>query len=74
MFTVDHIGDCTIILLNDTAVSYESENPYRNHDKCNAEFSCSAGQIPEYQIQRLHTSSYSCGWYYQTDYLGLYIN
>ena len=69
--------DCTISPINETAVSYESEHPYGNYDKCNAEFSCSVGQVPEYRIQRLHIKNRSYSGvpvYCAYDSLGLYIN
>ena len=75
MYTTEQSDDCTISLHNETAVSYESENPYRPYDKCNAEFSCSAGRIPEYRIQRFRTEPWSYfGSCYIRDYLGLYIS
>ena len=54
MYNTDESDNCTISLVNETALSYETENEY-NEFKCNAEFSCSVGQIPEYRIQRLNT-------------------
>ena len=71
MYNTEESDDCTISLVNETALSYESEHPYSNNDECNAEFSCSIGKIPEYRIQVLRTeSSSSCSY----DSLGLYIN
>ena len=71
LYTVGDGDDCTITPLNKTAVSYESESPYADYDKCNANFTCSVGKILEYRIQRFEIErSRSC--YY--DSLGLYIN
>jgi len=44
--------DCTISLINDTAVVYETEDPYDDGDECNAEFYCPNGQVLRYSIQR----------------------
>ena len=64
MYNTDESDNCTISLVNETALSYETENEY-DEFKCHAEFSCSVGQIPEYRIQRLNTvPSGSC--YYQS--------
>ena len=75
MYNTDESNDCTIRLVNETALSYESEHPYGNNDECNAEFSCSVGKIPEYRIQLLDTaSSYTYSRSCSFDSLGLYIN
>ena len=73
MYNTHESDDCTIRLLNETAVSYESKHPYGNYDECKAEFSCSVGQIPEYRIQRFEIEG---DIYKQCKYdsLGLYIN
>jgi len=63
--------DCTISAINDTAVVYETEDPYHSGDECNAEFSCPNGQVLRYSIQRFEIEEHSSCEY---DSLGLYIN
>jgi len=50
---------CTISLINDTAVVYETEDPYHDNDKCNVDFSCPNGQVLRYSIQRFEIEKHS---------------
>ena len=69
-YTVQKSNGCKINLLNESDVIYETGNPYRNYDKCEAEFSCSENRVIRYWIDRFEIEKQSqC----KKDSLGLYI-
>ena len=69
-YTVEESNGCSINLLNESDLIYETGNPYRNNDKCEAQFSCSDGQVIRYWIDRFEIEKKSnC----KKDALGLYI-
>ena len=71
MIIAEESDDCTINPFNERAVVYETEDPYHDYDKCNAEFNCPDGQVLRYSIQRFEIEEHSSCKY---DSLGLYIN
>ena len=74
-------GRCTISAINDTALVYEFDAPFRwfidggyKGDKCSVEFYCSGGQVPRYSIQRFEIEESRWNLYCHRDHLGLYNN
>ena len=58
-YTVEESNGCTINLLNESDLIYETGNPYRNYDKCEAEFSCSENRVIRYWIDRFEIEKQS---------------
>ena len=58
-YTVEDSNGCEINLLNESDLIYETGNPYRNYDNCEAEFSCSENRVIRYWIDRFEIEKQS---------------
>ena len=57
-FTVDKSDGCSITVFNNTALTFETPNPYIDNSNCIVNFNCRNGLILAYSIQRFGMESH----------------